>query len=98
MKVDGIEAFVVAVQAGSITAAARKLRLSKSVVSERLAELERGLGTELVQRTTRKLSLTEDGMALHQRALRIIREIEDATADLAERRGKLAARCVSPLP
>ena len=90
MKVDGIEAFVAAVEAGSITAAARKLRLSKSVVSERLAELERGLGTKLVQRTTRKLSLTEDGMAFHQRASRIIREIEDATADLAERRGKLA--------
>jgi len=90
MKVYGIEAFVAAVEAGSITAAARKLRLSKSVVSERLAELERGLGTKLVQRTTRKLSLTEDGLAFHQRASRIIREIEDAAADLAERRGKLA--------
>lgn len=89
MKVDGIAAFVAAVEAGSITAAARKLRLSKSVVSERLAELERGLGTKLVQRTTRKLSLTEDGLAFHQRASRIIREIEDAAADLAERRGKL---------
>ena len=90
MKVDGIKAFVAAVEAGSITAAARKLRLSKSVVSERLAELERSLGARLVQRTTRKLSLTEDGSAFHDRAARIMREIEDATADLAERRGKLS--------
>jgi len=44
MKLDGIEAFVAAVEAGSISEAARKLRLSKSVVSERLAELERSLG------------------------------------------------------
>jgi DNA-binding transcriptional LysR family regulator len=90
MKVDGIKAFVTAAETGSITEAARKLRLSKSVVSERLAQLERSLGAKLVQRTTRKLSLTEDGLAFHQRAARIMREIEDATTDLAERRGKLS--------
>jgi DNA-binding transcriptional LysR family regulator len=90
MKLDGIEAFVAAVEAGSISEAARRLRLSKSVVSERLAELERSLGAKLLQRTTRKLSLTEDGAAFHERAARIAREIEDARADLAERRGALA--------
>ena len=89
MKLDGIEAFVAAVEAGSISEAARKLRLSKSVVSERLAELERSLGARLLQRTTRKLSLTEDGSAFHERAARILREIEDATTDLSERRGLL---------
>ncbi len=89
MKLDGIEAFVAAVEAGSISEAARKLRLSKSVVSERLAELERGLGARLLHRTTRKLSLTEDGSAFHERAARILREIEDATTDLSERRGLL---------
>ena len=89
MKLDGIEAFVAAVDAGSISEAARKLRLSKSVVGERLAELERSLGARLLQRTTRKLSLTEDGSAFHERAARILREIEDATTDLNERRGLL---------
>lgn len=90
MKLDGIAAFVAVVEAGSISNAARRLRLSKSVVSERLGELERSLGAKLVQRTTRKLSLTEDGQAFHERAARIMREIEDAAADLAERRGTLA--------
>jgi molybdenum-dependent DNA-binding transcriptional regulator ModE len=90
MKFDGIEAFVAAVEAGSITEAARKLRLSKSVVSERLTELERSLGAKLLQRTTRKLSLTEDGSAFHGRAARIMREIEDAAADISERRGTLS--------
>src|ERR1700726_2694716 len=90
MKIDGIEAFVAVIEAGSISEAARKLRLSKSVVSERLAELERSLGAKLLQRTTRKLSLTEDGSAFRERAARIMHEVEDAAADLAERRGTLS--------
>jgi DNA-binding transcriptional LysR family regulator len=53
VKLDGIAVFVAVAEAGSISEAARRLRLSKSVVSERLAELERGLGARLLQRTTR---------------------------------------------
>jgi DNA-binding transcriptional LysR family regulator len=90
MKLDGIAAFVAVAEAGSISEAARRLRLSKSVVSERLAELERSLGTGLLRRTTRRLALTEDGAAFLERAARILREVEDAAADLAERRGTLA--------
>jgi DNA-binding transcriptional LysR family regulator len=89
MKLDGIATFVAVAEAGSISEAARRLRLSKSVVSERLAELERSVGTHLLHRTTRKLSLTEDGSAFLERAARIVREVEDATADLSERRGTL---------
>ncbi len=90
MKLDGIAAFVAIAESGSISAAARTLRLSKSVVSERLAELERSLGTGLLHRTTRKLSLTEDGAAFLERAARILRDVEAAAAELAERRGTLA--------
>jgi len=90
VKLDGIATFVAVAEAGSISEAARRLRLSKSVVSERLAELERSAGTSLLHRTTRKLSLTEDGAAFLERAARIVREVEDAAADLAERRGTLA--------
>jgi len=90
MKLDGIAAFVAVAEAGSFSEAARRLRLSKSVVSERLAELERSVGASLLHRTTRKLSLTEDGAAFLERAGRIVREVEDAAADLSERRGTLA--------
>jgi DNA-binding transcriptional LysR family regulator len=90
MKLDGVAAFVAVAEAGSISEAARRLRLSKSVVSERLAELEKSLGSSLLHRTTRNLSLTEDGAAFHERAARIMREVDDAAADLAERRGTLA--------
>jgi DNA-binding transcriptional LysR family regulator len=51
MKLDGIAAFVAVAEAGSISEAARRLRLSKSVVSERLVELERSLGSTLLHRT-----------------------------------------------
>ncbi|MDP8919631.1 MAG: LysR family transcriptional regulator, partial [Pseudomonadota bacterium] len=89
IRVKGIAAFVAAVEGGSISEAARRLRLSKSVVSERLAELERSLGGQLLRRTTRKLTLTEDGTVFLDRARRIVREINEAAADMAERRGTL---------
>jgi DNA-binding transcriptional LysR family regulator len=90
MKFDGISAFVATAEAGSISAASRRLGLAKSVVSERLAELERVLGTRLIQRTTRKLSLTENGHTFLPRAQRILREADEASAELAARSGKLA--------
>ena len=89
LKLDGFASFVAIAEAGSISAAARRLHLSKSVVSERLSELERTVGAALFHRTTRKLSLTEDGSAFFERVVRIVREVEDATAELAERRGEL---------
>jgi len=89
MKLDGIASFLAISEAGSISEAARRLRLSKSVVSERLAELERVLGAPLLHRTTRRLSLTEDGSAFLERARRIIGEVEGAASDMAERRGAM---------
>jgi DNA-binding transcriptional LysR family regulator len=90
LKLEFIAAFSAIAEAGSITAAARRLALSKSVVSERLTELERVVGTKLVRRTTRSLSLTDDGKTFHERAKQILRNVEDAASELAERRGALA--------
>ncbi|MDQ0563155.1 DNA-binding transcriptional LysR family regulator [Rhizobium mesoamericanum] len=90
IRVEGITAFVAIVESGSVSEAARRLRLSKSVVSERLAELEKSLGGVLLHRTTRKLTLTEDGAAFLKRATRIVQEIEEATAEMAVRRGTLS--------
>ncbi|CAM5764187.1 LysR family transcriptional regulator [Labrys miyagiensis] len=99
MKLDGIASFVAVADAGSISEAARLLRLSKSVVSERLGELERSVGARLLHRTTRRLSMTEDGAAFLDRARRILREVEEAGADLAERRGTLTGpmRIAAPI-
>lgn len=99
LKLDGISSFVAVAEAGSISEAARRLRLSKSVVSERLTELERSLGAVLLHRTTRKLNLTEDGTAFLERAGAIVRSIEAAAADMAERRGALVGplRIAAPM-
>jgi DNA-binding transcriptional LysR family regulator len=89
LNLDSIATFIAIATTGSFTAAAHRLGLSKSVVSERLQELERSLGTKLVQRTTRRVSLTSDGIAFHERAQRIVREAELAAEELADRRGKV---------
>jgi DNA-binding transcriptional LysR family regulator len=77
-------------ECGSLTEAARRMRVSRSVVSDRLVELERSLGVRLLQRSTRKVSVTEDGAAFLERAVRIVREVEEAASDLAERHGSLS--------
>jgi DNA-binding transcriptional LysR family regulator len=89
MKLDGVAAFVCVAETGSITAAAQRLGLAKSVVSERLSELERCLGVKLVQRSTRRSSLTENGRTFLERGRRILGEAEEASAELAQRSGEL---------
>ena len=89
LKLEGLTAFIAVVEAGTFSEAARRLRISKSMVSQRVADLERSLGARLVQRTTRKLALTEDGVLFHRRALRIAADLTEATTELSERRGAL---------
>lgn len=88
-KLDGVFAFVASVEAGSISAASRRLGLAKSVVSERVAELERALETKLLQRSTRKLSLTVGGAMFLPRAMAILQEATEAQVELSQRRRTL---------
>lgn len=90
MKLEGIAAFVAIAEAGSISEAARRLRLAKSVVSDRLMQLERQLGCRLVHRSTRRLTLTEDGLIFLELASQSLRGLDAAVATLAERRGTLS--------
>jgi DNA-binding transcriptional LysR family regulator len=89
LKLDSLLAFVAIADAGSISEAARRLQISKSVASERLAELERNVGATLVHRSTRGLAFTEDGIVFLERARRILREVSEATTEVSERRGEL---------
>ncbi|HET6331969.1 MAG TPA: LysR family transcriptional regulator [Polyangiales bacterium] len=68
------------VEARSFTAAAEKLEVSKSVVSSRLTALETRLGTRLLNRTTRRLSLTPEGLAFYEHCARITAEADAAAA------------------
>ncbi len=70
--------FARVIERGSFSAAARDLRLAKSTVSKQLAALEQRLGARLLNRTTRRLSPTEVGLAYYERCTRIIAEVEEA--------------------
>jgi len=90
LKLECVQALTAIAEGGSLTAAARRLGLSKSVISDRLSDLERTLGSRLIHRTTRKLALTDDGRLFYERAKAILREVENAAAELSARRGMLS--------
>ncbi len=69
------------VETGSFTAAAEVLKLSKSMVSRQISMLEDELGVRLLNRTTRKLNVTEAGAVVFERAARIVAEAEEAERD-----------------
>ncbi|MDH3763493.1 MAG: LysR family transcriptional regulator [Gammaproteobacteria bacterium] len=75
--------FVRVVDAGSFTRAAEQLRLSRPVVSKYVSRLEDRLGVRLLNRTTRRLSLTEAGRIFHQRSQRGLQDIEQAEAEVS---------------
>jgi DNA-binding transcriptional LysR family regulator len=76
----GIGAFVAVVEAGSFVRAADRLRASTSTLSRLISELELHLGARLLNRTTRKLSLTESGQAFYERAVQLLADLEEAEA------------------
>ena len=78
MDLNELAIFARVVQAGSFTRAALDLRMPKSTVSRKVSELEERLGARLLQRTTRKLSLTDVGRTYYDYCARIVSEIEDA--------------------
>jgi DNA-binding transcriptional LysR family regulator len=78
MDLNELLVFARVVQAGSFTEAARGLRMPKSTVSRKVAELEERVGAQLLLRTSRKLRLTEVGQAYYEHCARIVEEAEQA--------------------
>jgi DNA-binding transcriptional LysR family regulator len=89
-KLTGMAIFARVVEAQSFTAAAAQLGTSRSAVSKAIAGLEDRLGARLLNRTTRRLALTEVGRAFYERCARIVAEAEDA--ELAVSRLQAAPR------
>ncbi|MBP6308513.1 MAG: LysR family transcriptional regulator [Burkholderiaceae bacterium] len=75
-----IEAFVAVVRAGSYVKGAERQETSKAVLSRQVLELETRLGTRLLNRTTRRLSLTETGAAYFERCVQILDDLREADA------------------
>lgn len=97
-RYEEIETFVRTVEAGSFTAASDQLGVTKSVVSRRVADLEKRLGVQLLARTTRKLNLTEEGQALYDRALRLLTDWEEAEASVGRQQTALKGGIRMSLP
>lgn len=77
-RVTSMEVFAKIVETGSFSAAARQLRLSQAAASKHVQVLEEWLGARLLNRTTRRLSLTDFGFGFHQRCLRILEDVDEA--------------------
>jgi DNA-binding transcriptional LysR family regulator len=95
---EDLRTFVEVADAGGLTPAARRLGLSKSIVSRRLVRLEEDLGVQLLARTTRGAALTEAGATFREYASRVAAELEaarDALAPEGDLRGRL--RVAAPL-
>jgi len=77
-RLAAMQAFARVAEAGSFSAAARQLGMAKSVVSKLVMGLENHLGARLINRTTRRLSLTEAGIAYYESCTRILAAVEEA--------------------
>lgn len=85
-KLRAMEVFVRIAEAGSLTAAADALGLSPPAVVRTLAALERELGVRLLNRTTRRSSLSDEGREYYERCRRVLADVEAAEASLQSRR------------
>lgn len=82
-KLSGLLAFVKAADLGSFVAAGRALELSASAIGKGVARLEQEVGVRLLQRSTRRIQLTEEGRLFHERCRRILDDLDDAQAMLS---------------
>lgn len=94
----GVQAFISIAEAGSFNAAASFLHISQTALTRRLQKLESSLGLQLVERTTRSMSITRVGMEFLPKASRIVRELgialDDLKVNLGEQREQIAIGCL----
>lgn len=98
MDIEDLRTFVEVADAGGVSPAARRLGVSKSIVSRRLGRIEAELGVQLLARTTRGASLTEAGLTFRDHAARACAEIDSARETIlpaGDLRGRL--RVAAPL-
>lgn len=86
-RLTAMAVFTHVVDSGSFSATAQYFRLSKSSVSKQVAALEEKLGARLLNRTTRRLTLTEVGATFYERCQRIVADAEEAEQEVSEMRG-----------
>ncbi len=83
-RIDAMRAFVTVVNEGTFTRAADRLQLSPQLVSKYVSQLEQHLGVRLLNRTTRKIHLTEAGASYQQRAQQVLNDIDDMESHIGD--------------
>jgi DNA-binding transcriptional LysR family regulator len=98
-RLGDITAFVTAVKAGSFTAAAETLGVTRSAIGKGVARLEGSLGVRLLNRTTRTLSPTDEGRLVFERYRQILEDLDEVDASMAQRRASPSGilRLTAPL-
>lgn len=81
-RIEDLRTFAFVIDAGSLSGAARTLQLSTNAVSRRLQRLEAQAGSRLLNRTTRRISLTDEGRLLYERCARIVAELDAVENEL----------------
>jgi DNA-binding transcriptional LysR family regulator len=99
MKLVGMGIFAKVAEARSFSEAARRLGISKSLVSKEVTKLEKALGARLLNRTTRQLSLTEFGAAFYEHCARVVQEAEEAEllVDRLHANPRGVLKCTAPV-
>jgi DNA-binding transcriptional LysR family regulator len=87
-RLGDISAFLASVKTGSFTAAATSLGLTRSAIGKSIARLESRMGLRLLNRTTRKLSLTDEGVVVYDRWRQILEDLEEVDAAMAQRKNE----------
>ncbi|KQQ32356.1 LysR family transcriptional regulator [Duganella sp. Leaf126] len=100
-RFDAMQAYARVVEAGSFTRAAATLGISRTSATQLVQQLEARLGVKLLHRTTRRVTVTADGAAYYQRAIRLLADLDELEAGLSQAatapRGRLKVDVPSPL-
>jgi DNA-binding transcriptional LysR family regulator len=91
-RLDDIEAFLLVMETSSVSGAALRLGLSKSVISKRLTDLERTLGVQLLRRSTRGVIPTEKGHSFYQQARDFMQQLDTAAESTADTNTELTGQ------
>lgn len=90
MDIAALQSFLAVAETGSFSRAAERVFLTQPAVSKRIAGLETQLGTRLFDRIGKRVQLTPAGVALHDRARRVLRELDDVKRSIADLSGTIA--------
>lgn len=97
-RFEEMRTFVAVVDAGSFVGAADALEMSKPAVSRYVSELESRLSVRLLQRTTRKLSLTREGEVFYARCKQVLADVDEAEAEITSHSGEAAGQLKLTVP